>query len=44
MPWRVKDEMEQRIEFVIQAVQGGGSISGLCREYGVSRETGYLLR
>ena len=42
MPWRVKDVMEQRIELVVRAVQGGEPISGLCREYGVSRPTGYL--
>jgi transposase InsO family protein len=42
MPWRVKDVMEQRIELVVRAVQGEESISGLCREYGVSRPTGYL--
>ena len=42
MPWRVKEAMEQRVELVIRAVQGGESISGLCREYGVSRPTGYL--
>jgi transposase InsO family protein len=34
--------MEQRIEFVIRAVQGGEGMSGLCREYGISRPTGYL--
>jgi len=34
--------MEQRIELVVRAVQGEESISGLCREYGVSRPTGYL--
>ncbi len=42
MPWRVKDVMEQRIELVIRAVQGEEPLSGLCREYGISRPTGYL--
>jgi transposase InsO family protein len=42
MPWRVKDAMEQRMEFVIRAVQGGEGLSGLCREYGISRPTGYF--
>ena len=42
MPWRVKDVMEQRMEFVIRAVQGREPLSGLCREYGISRPTGYL--
>jgi transposase InsO family protein len=34
--------MEQRIEFVIRACQGREKLSTLCREYGVSRPTGYL--
>jgi transposase InsO family protein len=42
MPWRAKDVMEQRIEFVVRAVQGPEPLSGLCREYGISRPTGYL--
>jgi transposase-like protein len=42
MPWRAKDVMEQRIEFVIRAVQGGEPLSRLCREHGISRPTGYL--
>jgi transposase InsO family protein len=32
--------MEQRVEFVIKAVSGA-SISSLCREYSISRTTGY---
>jgi transposase InsO family protein len=34
--------MEQRVEFVIRAVQGGEPISRLCAEYEISRPTGYL--
>lgn len=41
MSWDVRDVREQRIEFVIR-VRGGESISALCREYGISRPTGYL--
>jgi transposase InsO family protein len=41
MSWGVRDVMEQRVEFVIRAEQGGEAMSGLCREYGVSRPTGY---
>lgn len=42
MPWDVKDVKSQRIEFVARAVGGKERISGLCREYGISRPTGYL--
>ena len=42
MPWKAKDVMECRIEFVLCAVRGELSFSRLCREYGISRPTGYL--
>ena len=41
MPWRETDVMSQRIEFVVRAGRGDSTISGLCREYGVSRKTGH---
>jgi transposase InsO family protein len=34
--------MQQRVEFVIRARSGKKAMSELCREYGVSRPTGYL--
>lgn len=42
MPWRTESVMDQRVEFVLRAQAGEESISELCREYGVSRPTGYL--
>jgi transposase InsO family protein len=33
--------MSQKIEFVERAMKPGARMSALCREYGVSRETGY---
>jgi len=33
--------MEQRIEFVVQALQLDANISVLCKEHGISRSTGY---
>jgi transposase InsO family protein len=42
MPWRTESVMDQRVEFVIRAQRGEESISQLCRDYGVSRPTGYL--
>jgi transposase InsO family protein len=41
MAWGARDVMQQRIEFVIRAAQPGVNLSGLCREYEVSRPTGY---
>ena len=41
MPWRETSIMEERIEFVARAVGNGGNFSKLCREFGVSRCTGY---
>ena len=41
MPWKVKDVMEQRIEFVVRALQKQSSVTQLSKEYGISRSTGY---
>ena len=41
MAWGARDVMEQRIEFVVKAWQAGSNLSELCREYAVSRPTGY---
>jgi len=42
MPWKAKDAMELRVEFVVQAKQAQEPLARLCREYGISRPTGYL--
>jgi transposase InsO family protein len=34
--------MDQRVEFVLRAKEGEESIAALCRDYGISRPTGYL--
>jgi transposase InsO family protein len=34
--------MDQRVEFVLRAKEGEETIAELCREYGISRPTGYL--
>jgi transposase InsO family protein len=44
MPWRTSDVKEQRMQFVIRATSGTERISVLCREFGISRPTGYLWR
>lgn len=42
MPWRTERVMDQRVEFVIRAEAGEESLAELCREYRISRPTGYL--
>ena len=42
MAWRSVDIEEQRIRFVVRSSRGTRSHSELCREFGISRPTGYL--
>ena len=42
MPWRKENVMDQRVEFVLRAKEGDESVAELCREYEISRPTGYL--
>ena len=44
MPWRTMGVSEQRMQFVIRATSGTERLSALCREFGISRPTGYLWR
>jgi transposase InsO family protein len=44
MPWRTTDVEEQRMQFVIRATSGTERLSALCREFGISRPTGYEWR
>ena len=41
MAWRTRDVASQRIIFVVRAEQEGANMSALCREFGISRPTGY---
>lgn len=41
MSWKTMDVREQRVRFVIQASQGEANLAGVCREFGISRPTGY---
>ena len=41
MPWETRTVMEEREAFVLAAERGEKSISALCREFGISRKTGY---
>ena len=42
MAWRVKDVNEERLRFVMRAVGEGTNFSALCREFEISRPTGYV--
>lgn len=42
MPWKDVKVSEQRIRFVLRASSGKEEMAGLCREFGISRPTGYL--
>jgi transposase InsO family protein len=41
MPWRRTDVDEERVKFVVRAASGKEGMTALCREFGVSRPTGY---
>ena len=41
MPWKEVSLMEERVRFVSLAESGKQSFASLCREFGVSRKTGY---
>ncbi len=44
MPWKKVAVDDQRMQFVIRATSGTERITTLCREFGISRPTGYLWR
>ncbi len=41
MPWKETEVAGERIEFVVRALSDSGNFSALCRDFGVSRKTGY---
>jgi putative transposase len=41
MPWRATCQMDERTQFIARVLAGGDEMTGLCREYGISRKTGY---
>jgi transposase InsO family protein len=43
MPWRECSVMEERLRFVARLLEGE-SMSAVCREFGISRKTGYKIR
>src|ERR1035438_1001042 len=41
MAWKVSGVVEKRKQFLAEYASGQGTISELCRAYGISRPTGY---
>jgi len=41
MPWKESLVVDQRYEFALRAVKGVEKFGDLCREFGISRKTGY---
>lgn len=41
MPWQETEVVDQRTEFVLRVLRGGERFGEICREYGISRKTGY---
>lgn len=44
MPWARTDVSEQRVKFVVRAASAKERMTALCREFGISRPTGYRWR
>jgi transposase len=42
MPWKASTVMEERLRFVGRLLDGE-SMSDVCREFGISRKTGYKI-
>jgi len=42
MPWRESSVMEERLRFVARLLDGE-SMSDMCRQFGISRKTGYKI-
>ena len=41
MPWQERSVMSERQEFVVFAQHEGANLTALCRQFGISRKTGY---
>mgnify|MGYP002423762895 CR=1 FL=1 len=42
MPWKECSMMEERMRFIVRLLEGE-EMSLLCREFGISRKTGYKI-
>ena len=43
MPWHQTHEVNERMKFVAAAQSGRASMTELCKQFGVSRKTGYKI-
>ena len=41
MPWKETCQMDERTQFIARVLAGEDAMTTLCREYGISRKTGY---
>ena len=41
MPWKETCRMDERTQFIARVLAGEEAMTALCREYGISRKTGY---
>lgn len=44
MPWIETDALSERTDFILRSQEPGANFAALCREYGISRKTGYKWR
>lgn len=44
MPWTETEVMDQRTEFVLRVLRNAERFGEVCREFGISRKTGYKWR
>ena len=44
MPWRESSVVEERLRFAVLATEQGANLAALCRQFGISRQTGHLWR
>ena len=42
MPWKASSVMEERLRFVARLLDGE-AITDVCRDFGISRKTGYKM-
>ena len=42
MPWKDRNTVEERLRFIARLLDGE-KMAGLCREFGISRKTGYKI-
>ena len=42
MPWKECSVMDERLRFVARLLDGE-AMTGVCREFGISRKTGYKI-